>query len=237
MPANLRQSLNVESGLNNGICVPILFVFLTLAAGGGQGSGNHSVLTLLAEELGIGLLVGVVLVVITVYLLRYAHSKNWLTHTWIQLPVIALSITCFATAQYVGGSGFIAAFCGGLLFGHLLKDQYKEFLRAAEGVGDTFALITCVLFGSAVVGHSIPNLTWPIIGYALLSLTLIRMLPIFISLLGDGVAIEGQWFLGWFGAHRFCGHCHQCKFTPWWYDYHDSCFDCRTKHRVTWHYR
>lgn len=200
VPANLRQSLNVESGLNDGICVPILFVFLALAAGGaGHGSGDHLALTLLAEELGIGLLVGVVLVVLTVYLLRYARSKNWLTHTWIQLPVIALSITCFATAQYVGGSGFIAAFCGGLLFGHLLRDQREELLRAAEGTGDTFALITWVLFGAAVVGRALPNLTWPIIGYALLSLTLIRMLPIFISLLGTGVETEGKWFLGWFG--------------------------------------
>lgn len=200
VPAKLRQGLNAESGLNDGICVPILFVFLALATGdAGHGSGDHLALTLLTEELGIGLLVGVVLVVLTFYMLRHARARNWLTHTWIQIPVVALAIACFATAQYVGGSGFIAAFCGGLLFGHLMKDQREELLLAAEGTGDTFALITWVLFGSAVLGHSIPNLTWPIIVYALLSLTLIRMLPIFISLLGTDVTNEGKWFLGWFG--------------------------------------
>jgi len=200
VPANLRQGLNVESGLNDGICVPILFVFLALAAeGAGHGSGDHLALMLLAEELGIGLFVGVVLVLLTVYIIRKARSRGWLTHTWIQIPVIALAITCFATAQYVGGSGFIAAFCGGLLFGHLLRNHREEFLRAAEGTGDTFALITWVLFGAAVVGHSIGHLTWPIVGYAILSLTIIRMLPIFVSLLGTDVVTEGKWFLGWFG--------------------------------------
>lgn len=205
VPANLRQGLNVESGLNDGICVPILFLFLALAAGGaGHGSGEHiggnyPALTLLAEELGIGLLVGLVLVTLTIYLLRYALAQNWLTPTWMQIPVVALSITCFATAQYIGGSGFIAAFCGGLLFGYLMGDEKEKLIHAAEGTGDTFALITWVLFGAAVVGRSIMHLSWPIVGFTVLSLTAIRMLPIFLSLLGTGVTTEGKWFLGWFG--------------------------------------
>ena len=205
VPANLRQGLNAESGLNDGVCVPILFVFLALASGGGghgageHVGGNYLALTLLAEELGIGLLVGLVLVTLTVYVLRYARAQGWLTSTWIQIPVVALSISCFATAQYVGGSGFIAAFCGGLLFGYLMGDEKKEFLHSAEGTGDTFALITWVLFGAAVVGSSIGHLSWPIVIYTILSLTVIRMVPIFLSLLGSGVSTEGKWFLGWFG--------------------------------------
>ena len=205
VPANLRQGLNAESGLNDGICVPILFVFLALASSaaghgsGEHGGGNYPALTLLAEELGIGLLVGVVLVTLTVYALRYAGRQDWLTPTWVQLPVVALSISCFATAQYVGGSGFIAAFCGGLLFGHLMGDKKEELLHSAEGTGDTFALITWVLFGAAVVGRAIQHLSWSIVVYTILSLTAIRMVPIFLSLLGSGVSTEGKWFLGWFG--------------------------------------
>ena len=205
VPANLRQGLNAESGLNDGVCVPILLVFLALASGGGghgageHVGGNYLALTLLAEELGIGLLVGLVLVTLTVYVLRYARAQGWLTSTWIQIPVVALSISCFATAQYVGGSGFIAAFCGGLLFGYLMGDERKELLHSAEGTGDTFALITWVLFGAAVVGSSIGHLSWSIVIYTILSLTVIRMVPIFLSLLGSGVSTEGKWFLGWFG--------------------------------------
>ncbi len=205
VPANLRQGLNAESGLNDGICVPILFVFLALTSGGaGNGSGEHAAgnypaLTLLVQELGIGLLVGLVLVTLSVYLLRYAHRQEWLSPTWMQIPVVALSISCFATAQYVGGSGFIAAFCGGLLFAYLMGDEREELLHSAEGTGDTFALITWVLFGAAVVGRAIEHLSWSIVVYTLLSLTVIRMLPIFLSLLGSGVSTEGKWFLGWFG--------------------------------------
>lgn len=201
VPINFRQGLNAESGLNDGICVPILFVFLALLQGGGDhhGGGGQLALFLLAEEIGIGLLVGGVLVFLTARLLKYAKSQGWLTHTWVQVPVVALAIACFATAQYVGGSGFIAAFCGGLLFGYLVGDEREELLRAAEGTGDTFALVTWVLFGSAVLGHSIQYLNWQIVLYGLLSLTLIRMLPIFVSLLGVNIGNEGKLFLGWFG--------------------------------------
>jgi len=200
IPANLRQGLNFESGLNDGICVPILLVLLVLAGEKATHvSGYHLALSHLATELGIGLLVGVVLAAFSVWLLRYAREQDWLSTTWLQLPVFALAITSFATAQYLGGSGFIATFCGGLLFGHLIRGEHRDLLHFGEGSGHAFELITWVLFGAAVAGKALPNLTWPIFGYAVLSLTLLRMLPIFISLSGTGVSTEGKLFLGWFG--------------------------------------
>lgn len=200
IPENLRQGLNFESGLNDGICVPILLVLLALAVEqASQASGYHLALSYLITELGIGLLVGVVLTTTSVHLLRFARQHNWLTTGWVQLTVFALAITTFATAQTLGGSGFIATFCGGLLFGHLLKGQDGELLHFGEGTGDAFELITWVLFGAGVVGKALPDLTWPIAGYAVLSLTVIRMLPIFISLSGTGVSTEGKLLLGWFG--------------------------------------
>ena len=208
IPAKLRQGLNAESGLNDGICVPILYLFLALAATSlghvdsshsSDGSGHFLGLQLFIKELGIGLLVGMSLVFIAYQLLRFAQKKQWLTEIWNQVPIIALSITCFATAQYCGGSGFIAAFCGGLLFAYLAGDQKHELLQYAEGTGELFALITWVLFGSVVLGHSINFITWTIVIYALLSLTVLRMLPIFLSLLGTDISFEGKLFLGWFG--------------------------------------
>jgi NhaP-type Na+/H+ or K+/H+ antiporter len=112
---------------------------------------------------------------------------------------VALALGCFGVAQFLGGSGFIAAFSGGLLFGVLAKQHREEFLRAAEGTGDTLALITWVIFGSAVVGQTVGQFSWLILLYAVLSLTLIRMLPVFLSLTGMGVSTEGKLFIGWFG--------------------------------------
>jgi NhaP-type Na+/H+ or K+/H+ antiporter len=200
VPDPVRQGLNVESGLNDGICVPILFVFLALATGkAGEEGPRQLAMMLVAEEIGIGLAVGLVLTAIAALLLKFARKQQWLTHTWIQVPVVALALGCFAVAQWLGGSGFIAAFSGGLLFGILAKQARDEFLRAAEGTGDTMALITWVIFGAAVVGKAVGHFTWLIWLYAILSLTVIRMLPVFLSLTGMGVSTEGKLFMGWFG--------------------------------------
>jgi len=200
VPANIREGLNVESGLNDGICVPILFVFLALAAGSaGEGSTASLALKLVAEEIGIGVLVGVGLTVLGVWLLKRCADRGWITETWRQLPVIVLAVSCFAVAQVLGGSGFIAAFAGGLLFGAIAKDHKAKLLLAAEGTGDTLALLTWVVFGVAVVGHSVDQLSWEVVLYALLSLTLVRMLPVFLSLAGMKLRTDEKLFMGWFG--------------------------------------
>jgi sodium/hydrogen antiporter len=200
VPKDVRQGLNVESGLNDGICVPILFLFLALVLGHGVDQSTGSLaFNFFVKEIGIGLIVGLALTTGAVWLLRLCHHRQWISRTWIQLPVVGLAIGCFATAKILGGSGFIAAFVGGLLFGARLKDHRDAFLRAAEGTGDTFALLTWVIFGGAVVGKASQYFSWSIVLYAILSLTLIRMLPVFVSLAGLGMGPEGKLFMGWFG--------------------------------------
>jgi len=200
VPAGIRQGLNVESGLNDGICVPILFVFLALAMGNtGEGGPWKLALRLVAKEIGIGLALGLLLTLVAGRLLKFAWQRHWLTETWIQIPIVALALLCFAAAQLLGGSGFIASFSGGLLFGSLAKEHRDNFLRAAEGTGDTMALITWVIFGSAVVGYALGHFNWVILLYAVLSLTLIRMLPVFFALAGLSATTEEKLFMGWFG--------------------------------------
>ena len=204
VPGEIRQSLNVESGLNDGICVPVLLLFLALAL---DTTGDIGPLPLAAklvvEQIGIGLAVGLVLTFIAVRLLKFARDRQWLTKTWTQIPILALALSCFAVAQYLGGSGFIAAFSGGLLMAfmdkHLSREVKEEYLLASEGAGDTLALITWVTFGSAVVGQALGNFTWNILLYSFLSLTVIRMLPVFLCLTGSGIDTEGKLFIGWFG--------------------------------------
>jgi NhaP-type Na+/H+ or K+/H+ antiporter len=175
---------------------------VTLALALEKVSGAESwefAIKVVVEEIGIGLAVGLLLTLISVQLLKIAWQRNWLTPTWIQIPVAALALACFTFAQYLGGSGFIAAFSGGLLFGVLEKSMRDEFLRAAEGTGDTLALITWVIFGAAVAGLVLNSLSWPVFVYALLSLTVVRMLPVFLALTDSGVSTEGKLFVGWFG--------------------------------------
>jgi sodium/hydrogen antiporter len=200
VPSDVRQALNVESGLNDGICVPVLLVFLMLALDHTGDSGTWQMaMMLVIEEIGIGLAVGLLMTFIAVQLLTIAWQRNWLTPTWMQLPVIALALACFTLAQYLGGSGFIAAFSGGLLFAILEKNTREKFLRAADGTGDTLALITWVVFGAIVLANVYDALSWSIFIYAVLSLTVIRMLPVFLALTGSGISTEGKLFIGWFG--------------------------------------
>jgi NhaP-type Na+/H+ or K+/H+ antiporter len=200
VPSNIREGLNVESGLNDGICVPILFIFLALATStGAEGSTTMLALRLVTEAIGIGVVVGVGLTFLGVRMLKQFVDKGWVTETWRQLPVPALAVTCFAVAQWLGGSGFIACFVGGMLFGGLAKQHKHDLLLAAEGTGDTLALITWVVFGAAVVGQSIGAFSWQVVLYSILSLTIVRMLPVFLVLKGMNLTADEKLFMGWFG--------------------------------------
>jgi NhaP-type Na+/H+ or K+/H+ antiporter len=200
VPSNIREGLNVESGLNDGICVPILFIFLALATTtGDNGSTSMLAMKLMAEAIGIGVAVGVSLTFLGVHLARQCASRGWVTETWQQLPVPALAVACFAVAQWLGGSGFIACFIGGMLFGSLAKNHKHKLLLAAEGTGDTLALITWVVFGTAVVGQAIGSFSWQVVVYSVLSLTLVRMLPVFLALTGLKLRTDEKLFIGWFG--------------------------------------
>ena len=200
VPGSVRESLNVESGLNDGICVPVLLFFLALAVGdtaSGHAAGLMAKLTL--QAIGIGVLVGGVAGLVGGWLIRHCSEREWVTGSWMQIPVIALALTCFATAQWLEGSGFIACFVAGMIFGTTKKQNTSRFLDAAEGIGDAMALVTWFMFGAVAVGLTWQYLDWRVFAYALLSLTVIRIIPVFIAAIGLGLRWETRLFMGWFG--------------------------------------
>jgi NhaP-type Na+/H+ or K+/H+ antiporter len=156
-------------------------------------------LVLVAQQIGFGAAVGLSLAAAGGWFLKRCAQRDWITETWRQLPVVALAFVCFAAAQELGGSGFIACFIGGLLFGALAKEHKHDLLRAAEGTGDALSLATWISFGAAVVGQVLFKFNWPILVYSLLSLTVVRMLPSCLSLAGSGLKPGSKLFLGWFG--------------------------------------
>ena len=113
--------------------------------------------------------------------------------------IVALAAACFAAAQAAGGSGFIACFVGGLLLSGLGEGHKKELLRGAEHTGEALALLTWVVFGGIVVARLIDRVTWPALLYAVLSLTVVRMLPVFLCLIGTRTSTADRLFIGWFG--------------------------------------
>jgi NhaP-type Na+/H+ or K+/H+ antiporter len=200
VPARIREGLNIESGLNDGICVPILLLFIALALGTDTGGSSITfAIKLVAQEVGIGLVVGLGMAAIGARILKVCYTRGWITEIWMQLPVVALALGSFAVAQSLHGSGYVAAFTGGLLFGSYQTSKSHGLILAAEGTSETMALVTWVMFGSAVLGQSIAYFSWQVAVYAILSLTVVRMLPMFVSLTGSGESTTSKLFLGWFG--------------------------------------
>lgn len=200
VPAPIREGLNQESGLNDGICVPVLLLLLALIAPTEQHAGTGMLaVTLLLEEIGIGLLVALVLASLTIRLLKTSYLNGWQLPLWRQLTMPGLALLCFALAQTLGGSGFIAAFVGGLLIGHRLGEHKHAYMDSCEGYGDLLSVVIWMVFGATLMPMLPELLHWQYWLYAAASITLLRMLPVWLSLLGTGLKPELKLFIGWFG--------------------------------------
>lgn len=197
--APVREGLNVESGLNDGICVPVLLMFLALLIEEHTQSPLSLAMELFFEELGIGALIGGTLTFMAWLMQRYSGKHHWQTPMWSQLTLPGLAVLCFATAQTLGGSGFIAAFVGGLLASYLFAEQKHDLLKASEEFASLLSIITWVVFGALVIPSVWSSFTVDIWLYALLSLTVIRIVPVLVSLTGTGFDFETRLFIGWFG--------------------------------------
>lgn len=201
VPAPVREGLNVESGLNDGICVPILLLLLGLLTPEEQHKGAlGTAMHLFLEEIGIGGLVGVALAASTSLCLKYTEKLGWSIPMWRPLIMTGLALLCFSLAQWLGGSGFIAAFVGGLFTGYLLGHERKErFLEGNESFGELLSIWVWVMFGATAVATALVHFPWQAWLYALASLTVLRMLPVWLSLAGTGLTAQTRLFIGWFG--------------------------------------
>ncbi|PTT96818.1 sodium:proton antiporter, partial [Pseudomonas sp. HMWF031] len=179
--------------------VPVLLMFLALLVEEQTRTPLALAAQLFVEELGIGAVVGLALTFIAWLMFRYASKQDWQSPIWSQLTLPGLALLCFATAQTLGGSGFIAAFVGGLLASSLFSEQKHRLLESSEEFATPLSVITWIVFGALVIPRVWGNLTPVIWLYAVLSLTVIRVLPVLISLAGTAFDYETRLFIGWFG--------------------------------------
>src|SRR3954468_9870819 len=199
MPSRIRQGLNVESGLNDGICVPLLFIVLAYAEADSKTETGHHVLSIVAEEIGYGIVGGVAAGLLTSAVVAAAGRRGLITAPWLQVIPLAGAALAYGLAAALGGSGFIAAFLAGGLFGGLVKRESEEAAGFSEDVGNLLDGVTFVVFGAVLLAPTMQHLNWHIVAYAVLSLTVVRMLPVPLSMLGTGPRVPTVAFLGWFG--------------------------------------
>ena len=199
IPGRIREGLNVESGLNDGICVPLLFAAVAVADVGSEISEGRSAGTLLLEEIGYGVVGGVVGGLVVAAIIIYAGRRRLIADPWLQVIPAAGALLAYGTASGLGGSGFIAAFVAGLTFRLALGRDPGQINDFGEKFGNVLSGVTFVLFGAILLGPALGELSWKLALYAVLSLTLVRMLPVAIAMLGLRTRAPTLGFLGWFG--------------------------------------
>ena len=199
VPVRIRQALNAESGLNDGLAVPFVFCLAMAMPGHGVENIDFNHAGFAAKQIILGPLVGIAVGWLSGRLMEYSAERGWMVEAFEGPAVLAAAGLAYGAASMIGGNGFIAAFTAGLLFGFAVMRRCKFILEFAESEGQLLTLLSFLVFGAVMLPMHMAQITWPMFFYALLSLTVIRMVPIALSLLGTGVTLPTTLFLGWFG--------------------------------------
>ena len=199
VPVRIRQALNVESGLNDGIALPLVLVFAALASTGATGGTPVSFLSDAAIQLAVAPLTGIFVGYFGGRLVNMCYRKGWLSETAEGIIALALAFGAFQLAEVLNGNGFISAFVGGLVFGNTLGKKCKFLFKFAESEGQLLVLSTFMVFGAVMIPTGLVNLSVSMMIFAILALTVLRIAPVSVSLLSKGTSALTSVFLGWFG--------------------------------------
>ncbi|MEV0637935.1 cation:proton antiporter [Streptomyces sp. NPDC050619] len=206
VPALVRHGLNVESGLNDGMVLPFFVLFL--AAVPGTHYAEEGVSGVFWRALVLSTVLGLLVGGLGGRLLQWSRARGWVTREWRQIYPLALAAASYELAVVTDGSGFIAAWVAGFAFGFALRryrtgheqeDPDRGTAEFAENLGGLLAAISLLVFGAVLLGPALEHLSWRIILYAVLSLTVVRMLPVALALSGSGLRPPTVAYVGWFG--------------------------------------
>jgi sodium/hydrogen antiporter len=195
VPMRVRQALNVEAGLNDGLSVPFMLFFVALA---GVASHQANLQRLIMEQLCYGALIGGGTGYLGGWMLHLADRRKLIAQSFHQLGLVAVPLLCLFASEAAGASMFIASFMAGLAVQVKFKQAGKHSIEFAEEWGQFLNLFVFFLFGIVVV-RDWEGFTWPLLVYSALSLTVVRILPVAIALIGSGLSRASIVFMGWFG--------------------------------------
>jgi NhaP-type Na+/H+ or K+/H+ antiporter len=196
----VRQGLNVESGLNDGVCVPLLFAAVAFAELEEAPTFEGEIIIDLVKEVGIAIVVGLAVALAVGFVVTASKRRGWLDEAWAQVVPLAAAAVAYTTTVELGGSGFIAAFVAGLVYGRRLGPvTTASTTRLMEEAGGVLSAVTFFVFGAIVIGTGVTDLDLATVVYAVLSLTAVRMVPVALSLIGSGADRPTMAFAGWFG--------------------------------------
>ncbi len=198
VPEPLKLGLNVESGLNDGIALPVILVLASIASALATSDSQHW-FTFALLQLTFGPLSGIAIGYCGGWLIRRANNRNWVSESGEGIIALCIAGMCFIVAESLHGNGFIAAFAGGLVFGNYQKNRCKYLFEFVETEGQIFTLGTFFIFGALLLPMALTSFNiWHWV-FAVFSLTLMRMVPVYIALKPNNLNFPTSLFLGWFG--------------------------------------
>jgi sodium/hydrogen antiporter len=202
VPGRIRRALNVESGLNDGIATPFVTLFIAVVAAE-EDLGDHLWGLAALTQIGLAIVAAIVVGYFGGRLLVLAQERGWTSDVSEQIGILALALLAYLGSVAIGGNGFVAAFAGGILFGAATKGRLSGRVRFTETLGLSATFLVWSVFGALFVGELLTHgLSARPILYAVLSLTVIRMLPVAIALIGTHLRPATVAFMGWFGPRR-----------------------------------
>lgn len=195
VPIRIRQALNVESGLNDGLVTPLVLV--VVVAGQAEGSGTSGWFVDALGQIGLGVVAGAVVGAGGATMLRFASRREWVLDgaRWVVAP--ALAFLAWFVAIELGGNAFVAAFVAGFASTATIGRVSDELLEFGEVGGELLGLAVFFMFG--VLVPSLGPFDPPTILFAIAALTIVRMIPVAIALIGTRLAPATVTFMGWFG--------------------------------------
>ena len=201
VPQRIRETLSIESGLNDGLALPVVLILIALAGSmGGMMAGSPAEwIPFALEQIILGPLAGIAIGWGGGFLIQRAVARQWMHDHFVQISILMLAPAAYALASLIGGNGFLAAFCAGLAFGHAFRGMRGHLYEFTELEGRFLLLLTFLLFGAALAPDALLRAGWDDLLYAILSLTAIRMVGVSVALLGSGLRWWTHLFIGWFG--------------------------------------
>jgi sodium/hydrogen antiporter len=198
VPSLVRTTLNVESGLNDGIATPVVTVLIAVVAS--EESLSHGWVVSAVKALGVAVAVALALGGGGGWLAAWGRRRGWTTPLSDQLVVLTLALVSFGGAVWTGGNGFVSSFVAGLAFGAVTRHEVAAATDYTESTGLFMSYGVWAMFGAVLLGPMLQHGgDLQAIGYAVASLTVIRMLPVALAIRGSGIGRPGTVFIGWFG--------------------------------------
>lgn len=199
VPEHLRQTINVESGLNDGLVLPFVLLGAILASATMEGAHTDGLAVSAILQIVLGPLVGLAIGWVAAKAMDIAQDKKLIAEAAGGVAFLTVAFVAFIGSEVIGGNGFIAAFVAGMVFGNTYRHNIHFIGEFMEGVGQLLTMFAFLIFGALLLPNGLEHMTWGAVVLALLFLTVVRMLPILISLMGTGLALREKLFLGWFG--------------------------------------